>query len=737
MSQFGTSGGGGGGSIVTSITGNTGGPQTGDINLITANSTPIFAGSAGTITLDFALTTNLLLGSSGSITSGQQNVSVGAFSQGGVTSGNTNSSLGVFSLFKLKTGFDNLALGQRAGFNLSTNESRNILLANDGVAGESNTIRIGTRPFQTTAYIAGIDGVDLSTATIVTESADQLGTAVLTAGSGITITPGAGVITIDATGGGGAGTITGNTGGPQAQSAGNWDIKTANSTVLFDGAASTLTLDFSPTNLMLGSSGVSITTAVRNVAGGLLSGDSLVDGTDNAFWGDEAGRSATDSSYNVAIGGQALLNVGASATNNTAIGYLALSTAPDSIVNNVAVGSYALYQLGSGASSNVAIGVSAGVNFTSTESNNICIQNQGFAADNGVIRIGSNGNHTTCFVAGINGNDLSTANVVTESGDQLGTATLIGGSGITITPGAGTLVFDATGGAGITTLVADDGASSSGAVINLIGFDGIHTQSNAAANFNFVLRAPGTRNLYLGEGAGITGTSAGANICLGAFSMTSISGGSENIICGDSAARALVSGAGNSCFGCVTMPSVVSGLYNCNFGFEAGTNNTGSDSSNINIGYTANGAAGVSNRLMIGGGTGAADGQLSSAFIFGIRGITTGVADGIPVLVDSANQLGTVSSSIRFKENIQDMNEVSAKILDLRPVTFNLKKDSEKHMRLGLIAEEVKEVMPVLVANDENGRPLSVMYHDLPVLLLNELKKALKRIEILESKLTK
>ena len=53
------------------------------------------------------------------------------------------------------------------------------------------------------------------------------------------------------------------------------------------------------------------------------------------------------------------------------------------------------------------------------------------------------------------------------------------------------------------------------------------------------------------------------------------------------------------------------------------------------------------------------------AFIAGIRGVTTGIANAIPVLIDSSGQLGTVSSSARYKEDIADMADVSERLMAL------------------------------------------------------------------------
>ena len=56
---------------------------------------------------------------------------------------------------------NNIALGSHAGINLTTGNN-NIDIGNEGVAGESNTIRIGTQGTQTNTFIAGISGVTVA-----------------------------------------------------------------------------------------------------------------------------------------------------------------------------------------------------------------------------------------------------------------------------------------------------------------------------------------------------------------------------------------------------------------------------------------------------------------------------------------------------------------------------------------------------------------------------------------------
>jgi hypothetical protein len=208
---------------IQTITGNSGGsisPSAGNINIVTANSTPTFIGSGSTETLDFNLT-NLVLGSSlpaltsavscvgigsaalSAVTSGSFNTAAGFRALENVSSGSENTALGYECLTSLLTGVNNIAVGGSSGSAYVGAESNNISINNSGIAAESNTIRIGVQGSgagqQNRCFIAGIDGVNVgSTATVVTEVGTQLGTAVITAGTNISVTLGANSITISA-----------------------------------------------------------------------------------------------------------------------------------------------------------------------------------------------------------------------------------------------------------------------------------------------------------------------------------------------------------------------------------------------------------------------------------------------------------------------------------------------------------------------------------------------------------
>jgi hypothetical protein len=94
-------------------------------------------------------------------------------------------------------------------------------------------------------------------------------------------------------------------------------------------------------------------------------------------------------------------------------------------------------------------------------------------------------------------------------------------------------------------------------------------------------------------------------------------------------------------------------------------------------------------------------------------------------VIDSTGQLGTFSSSRRFKEDIRDMGEASRAIFALRPVTFRCARayaDGGKPIQYGLVAEEVAAAFPDLAVFNADGSVDTVHDEKLSVLLLNELQ---------------
>lgn len=99
---------------------------------------------------------------------------------------------------------------------------------------------------------------------------------------------------------------------------------------------------------------------------------------------------------------------------------------------------------------------------------------------------------------------------------------------------------------------------------------------------------------------------------------------------------------------------------------------------------------------------------------------------------DNTGLIGYVVSSQKYKENIKPLGAFSEKIYNLEPVSFDWKKD--KTHDWGLIAEKTDKTFPEMVSYDKDGKPETVSYNKLIVLLLNEVQKLNKRIEVLEQK---
>jgi hypothetical protein len=141
----------------------------------------------------------------------------------------------------------------------------------------------------------------------------------------------------------------------------------------------------------------------NNAASGY--GDLLLNttGTDNNAEGANALRNNTTGSGNSASGRDALLN-NAGGARNVGMGVSALRS-------------------NTGGNGNTALGYGAGQNLTGT--NNLDLANSGMSGESGTIRIGTDGNQTAAFMAGISGSSITgpTQQVVVNAKGQLGTAT--------------------------------------------------------------------------------------------------------------------------------------------------------------------------------------------------------------------------------------------------------------------------------------------------------------------------
>ena len=195
-----------------------------------------------------------------------------------------------------------------------------------------------------------------------------------------------------------------------------------------------------------------------------------------------------------------------------------------------------------------------------------------------------------------------------------------------------------------------------------------------------------------------------------------------NVAVGGEALFSDTTGANNTALGDLALSSVTTGYDNIGIGVSAGQF-IQAGYGNIDIGADSGGAD-ETNTLRIG-----TEGNQTRTFIAGIYGQTA--SSGIAVYINSNGRLGTATSSARFKRDIHGMDDASDVLYALKPVAFKYKTDIDPQgiPQFGLVAEQVDQVDPDLVARDDQGQPYTVRYEAVNAMLLNEFLKEHKRVE--------
>jgi hypothetical protein len=240
--------------------------------------------------------------------------------------------------------------------------------------------------------------------------------------------------------------------------------------------------------------------------------------------------------------------------------------------------------------------------------------------------------------------------------------------------------------------------------------------STAVGNSSLANNTTGYANTAVGYHALIANTTGWANTAIGVTPLVHNTTGNANTVVGGNTMGANTTGSRNTAIGLAAL-SNSTGDYNTAVGHAAGQGLASGDN-NTYIGANVQTATITeSNTIRIGSGS-------TSAYIAGISGRTS--SGGAAVYVNSSNKLGTVTSSRRYKEEIQEMADATDGLMKLRPVTFFYKKEyaDGSHLRqFGLIAEEVAEVYPDLVQYDADGKPFTVYYQFVNAMLLNEVQR--------------
>jgi hypothetical protein len=262
------------------------------------------------------------------------------------------------------------------------------------------------------------------------------------------------------------------------------------------------------------------------------------------------------------------------------------------------------------------------------------------------------------------------------------------------------LWFNTTGAANTASGDLTLFSNTSGNENNAFGFKALYSNSI------------GNDNTASGYNAMESNTTGNDNTASGVGALQSNTTASNNTASGVEALFSNTTGTANAASGFQALVFNTSGSNNIAMGYQAGQNLT-IGSNNIDIGNV--GVAGEDNTIRIG-----TKGTHKATVI---AGIISSKITGSAVYVTTTGRLGVLASSERFKTAIAPMGADTAKLAQLRPVSFKLKSDATATRQYGLIAEEVAKVYPELVIRNENGRIDGVRYDELAPMLLNEAQK--------------
>lgn len=343
--------------------------------------------------------------------------------------------------------------------------------------------------------------------------------------------------------------------------------------------------------------------------------------------------------------------------------------------------------------------------------------------------------------------------------------------------GAGTLT-------GVTAGTGLAGGGTSGAVTLAVQFGGTGTATTAARSDH--VHGQHFENTHIGLFALdslATQASAARNTAVGSEALRALTLTSDNTAMGAQALKASTTGSANTAIGSRAMTAVTTGLWGVGVGYQAlmsaigSTGNTGLGARALELATSGdvNTAVGFqtladlttgANNVALGAGAGAGlttgsgnvyinaepstpgetntirVGHLqTAAYMKGIYGSAVNALTDQLVVIDAGGKLGTVVSSGRFKEDVRPIAGELARLQQLRPVSYRYKPDLGRGdgRQYGLIAEEVRDVMPELAVIGADGQAESVRYQVLTPLLVAEVQRLegerralVARIEALE-----
>jgi hypothetical protein len=293
----------------------------------------------------------------------------------------------------------------------------------------------------------------------------------------------------------------------------------------------------------------------------------------------------------------------------------------------------------------------------------------------------------------------------------------LGGSRILSIAGTANLFAGSTAGSSNTTGVSNAFLGNAAGAANTTGYG-----NGFFGAYSGNVNTQGFNNAFVGSQAGYSNTTGSNNTFVGTSAGNLNSTGGNNVFVGTFAGFDNATGGHNTALG-----------WYADFGVNSLSNATAIGSyalvsqNNSMVLGSINGVNGATADTNVGIGTSTPNDKLEVNGI--IRVGTLGAAGATTLCRNASNQISTCSSSARYKNNIIAFTSGLSLIKQLRPVSFNWRDGGMADM--GLVAEEVNAVEPLLTTTNAGGQVEGVKYDRVGVVLINAVKEQQAQIESL------
>jgi len=216
----------------------------------------------------------------------------------------------------------------------------------------------------------------------------------------------------------------------------------------------------------------------------------------------------------------------------------------------------------------------------------------------------------------------------------------------------------------------------------------------------------GSNNVFVGRGAGPDNSTGGSNVFIGSGAGTGFISGSNNTVIG---AGAFIPAWGNAS----SFTTVIgAGAFSTTTDDSVTIGRSQDDVSIPGELFVANAFGSNSDGLHVGG---------RAIFNEVVEINTLGAAGSDNLCRNASNRIASCSSSLRYKTNIASFISGLNLVDRLQPISFTWKDGGKRDLGLG--AEDVEKVEPLLVTYNKSGQVEGVKYDRVAVVLLNAVKE--------------